>query len=208
MPGLGGPERDAEGRGHVGQRQPEVVVQDDDRPLFGRQAPKRHVEQVAVGDGRRDVGDRRSVDRRQFDLDGPPARDAAGRRCRSGRRGSQPALEAIRIAERREVPPGPDESLLDRVSRELVVPEDQSGRRVQPRDEPAGQHGEGVMIASLRSLDELSLVHGPPSVCRRGDQVALDGIVGPVPQKVPSVLSGSTRWAPIRIATTSALVPP
>ena len=50
-----------------------------------------------------------------------------------------------------------------RVSRELLVPEDQAGRRVQPRDEHAGKHGEGVMIASLCSLDELSLVHGPPS---------------------------------------------
>ena len=58
--------------------------------------------------------------------------------------------------------------VLDRVSRELVVPEDQSGSRVQPRDERAGQHREGVMIASLRSLDEFSLVHGHP-LCRRGD---------------------------------------
>jgi hypothetical protein len=55
-----------------------------------------------------------------------------------------------------------EKSVLDRVSRELVVPEDQSGRPVQPRDERAGKHGEGVMIASLRALDELSLVHGHP----------------------------------------------
>jgi hypothetical protein len=46
--------------------------------------------------------------------------------------------------------------------REVVVPEDQSGRGVQPRDEQAGKHGEGVMIAPLRSLDELPLVHDPP----------------------------------------------
>ena len=44
----------------------------------------------------------------------------------------------------------------------LVVPEDQSGRPVQPRDERAGKHGEGVMIASPGSLHELSLVHGHP----------------------------------------------
>jgi hypothetical protein len=52
---------------------------------------------------------------------------------------------------------------LDRVSRELVVSEDESGRRVQPRDEQGGKRGKGVAIASLCSLDELSLVHGPPS---------------------------------------------
>ena len=72
------------------------------------------------------------------------------------------AFEAIRIAKRRKVPPGAQEALLDRVSRELVVPEDQAGRRVQPRDEQAGKHGEGVAIASLCSLDELSLVHADP----------------------------------------------
>jgi hypothetical protein len=54
-----------------------------------------------------------------------------------------------------------------------VVPEDQSGGRVQPRDEQAGEHREGVMIASLRPLDEFSLVHGPPDSVRRGDFVAL-----------------------------------
>jgi hypothetical protein len=43
-----------------------------------------------------------------------------------------------------------------------VVPEDQSSSRVQPRDEQAGKHREGVMIASLRSFDEFSLVHDPP----------------------------------------------
>ena len=75
---------------------------------------------------------------------------------------AEPGLEAIRIAERRQVPPGSEEALLDRVSRELVVPEDQSGRRVQPRDEQAGKHGEGIAIASLCSLDELSLVHVHP----------------------------------------------
>jgi len=43
-----------------------------------------------------------------------------------------------------------------------LVSEDQSSCRVQPRDEQAGKCREGVMIASLRTLDELSLVHGPP----------------------------------------------
>ena len=74
----------------------------------------------------------------------------------------QPRLEAIRIAEGGQRAPGADEALLDRVSRELGVPEDQAGRRVQPRDEPAGKQREGVMIASHCPLDELSLVHDHP----------------------------------------------
>ena len=60
-----------------------------------------------------------------------------------------------------------DERLLDRVARELRVVEDQSGRRVQARDVPADEHGEGVMIASSGPLDENSLVHGRPPVVAR-----------------------------------------
>ena len=174
MAGLGGPDRDPECRGHVGQRHPEVVVQDDDRALVGRQAPERPVDQVAVGDDGRDVGRewvRRAATARPRSAGG---RVVAGCRCRSGRRAPGPGFEAIGVAERRQIAPRPQETVLDRVSREFMVPEDQSGGPVQPRDEPTGQHREGVMIASLRSLDELSLVHGPPSVCRRDDLVALD----------------------------------
>ena len=105
----------------------------------------------------------------------------------------EPGLEAIRIAEGGQVPPGADESLLDRVSRELGVPEDEAGRRVQPRDEPAGEDGEGVMIASHRSLDELSLVHGPTFgtgaawSSRLGWYVARESAKGSRPSKVPDV---------------------
>ena len=56
----------------------------------------------------------------------------------------------------------PMKSLLDRVPREVGVPEDEAGCRVQPRDEPPGEHGEGVMIAPRRALDEFPLVHDHP----------------------------------------------
>ena len=62
--------------------------------------------------------------------------------------------------------------ILDAVARELGVPEDQPGGRVQPRDGIAGQRREGVMIALLRPLDEVSLVHDSPT-SRRGRPVAL-----------------------------------
>ena len=177
--GLGGPDRDPEGRRHVGQRHPEVVVQDDDRALLGSEAPERQVEQIAIGDERLHVGHRRSVERRAARPRSAVALDVAGRRYRSERRDCGARLRSDPDREASEGSARLGESILDRVSRELVVPEDQAGRRVQPRDEHAGKHGEGVMIASLRSLDELSLVHGPPfvtarrscrarSVCRRG----------------------------------------
>jgi hypothetical protein len=110
----------------------------------------------------RDIVDGGAVHRGELDLDRPATASAQDVDTRAGHETAQPGLEAIGIAERGEAAPGPDEALLDRVSREFLVPEDEAGRRVQPRDERAGQHGEGVMIATLRSLDEFSLVHGPP----------------------------------------------
>ena len=59
-----------------------------------------------------------------------------------------------------QVPPGAEQRVLDRVARELRVPEDEASRGVQPRDGRPDEHGEGVMIASPRPLHEPSLVHG------------------------------------------------
>ena len=68
-------------------------------------------------------------------------------------------VEPLGIAKSGQVSPGVQQCVLDRVSRELAVPEDQSGRSVQPRDGSASEYGEGVMIASLCLLDETPLVH-------------------------------------------------
>ncbi len=137
-------------------------MQDDDRAQLGLETPERRVEQLAIGNGRGLVADDKSVDRCELDLD--RLSTAAPQRvdARSHDEAPQPGFEPIGVAQGRQVSPGGDEALLDRVSRELVVPEDQSGCRVQPRDERAGEHGEGVMIAPPRTLDELSLVHGHP----------------------------------------------
>ena len=140
-------------------------MQDDDGALFRVQAPERQVEEFAVGHDRCDVGHRRSIDRQKLHLDRPSPPTSQDVDARTDDETSEPALEAIRIAERGQVPPGAKEAFLDRVSRELVVPKDQSGSRIQPRDERAGKHREGLMIASLRSNDELSLVHGHPVHC-------------------------------------------
>jgi len=71
----------------------------------------------------------------------------------------QPGIEPFRLAKTGQVPPGVQQRVLDRVSRELAVAEDQSGRSVQPRDRGASQYREGVMIAPLCLLDETPLVH-------------------------------------------------
>ena len=66
----------------------------------------------------------------------------------------EPGVEPLRVAKAGEVLPGSDVSLLNRVTCEFRVPEDQPGCRVQPHDRPVDKLGEGVMIALLRSIDE------------------------------------------------------
>lgn len=108
------------------------------------------------------VVDRRAIRRQQIHLDRPPSTTPKDVDAGARDEAPEPTLEPIRIAKGWQAPPRADEPILDRVSREIVVPEDQSGSSVQPRDEHADKHGKGVMIASLRSFDEFSLVHDPP----------------------------------------------
>ena len=77
----------------------------------------------------------------------------------------QPGVEPVGVAKPRHVPPGGYQGVLDRISRELAIPEDESCRSVQPRDGRANKHREGVMIAPLRKLDETPLVHRGLSSC-------------------------------------------
>ena len=72
----------------------------------------------------------------------------------------EPGVEPLGVTQHPKVAPGSDERLLDRVAGQLRVAEDEAGGPVQPRAGIAGKHGEGVMIAATRSLDETSLVHG------------------------------------------------
>src|SRR5262245_64369233 len=97
----------------------------------------------------------------------------------------EPRIEAIRVAQPGQAPPGANETLLDRVARELRVPEDQPVRRVQPRDQPADEHVEGVMIASHRPVHELSLVHGGPPGCCAAIRSRSDGMAAIFWQEVP-----------------------
>ena len=73
----------------------------------------------------------------------------------------EPGVEAIGIAQGGQVPPAPDERLLDGVLRAVGVLQDESSRGVQPADRGACQHGKGVMIAIPCPLHEVSL-HGRP----------------------------------------------
>ena len=89
----------------------------------------------------------------------------------------EPAIEAIRITQRGQASPSPDVCLLDRVSSELSISEDQPRGCVQPRRTRADERGEGVMIASPGTFHERPLVHGCLS-SRRSRSGALGWYVG------------------------------
>jgi hypothetical protein len=84
----------------------------------------------------------------------------------------EPGIEPPGVAQASDVTPGSKKRVLDRVLRKLAVTEDQPSRCVQPRDGRFDELGEGVMIASLRSLDETLLVHMRLD-CGATDSVAL-----------------------------------
>ena len=66
----------------------------------------------------------------------------------------QPTVESVDIAQLRELPPAPNECLLDCVFGERGVTEDEPGDREQAVDFGRGQPTEGLTIAVARLFDE------------------------------------------------------
>ncbi len=143
----------------AGHGHPDVVVENQNGALIGPQRPESPFELVAVGDQVREVADGRRFKRFEFDFDGPSTPPAGGVEAGVDDQAVEPGIESLRVAQARKVTPGSDVCLLDRVARELRVPEDEAGDRFQPRDGRAEQHGKGVMIAPACPLDEFPLVH-------------------------------------------------
>jgi hypothetical protein len=127
--------------------------------VAGIEPGKRGVDELTLSDGRGRIVVGGRIQRAELDLHRPSA--TATDEVETGVDGQsiEPGIEPVRVPETREVTPGPDEGLLDRVARELRVPDNESGCRVQPRERRVDEAREGVMIASLCSPDEVSLVH-------------------------------------------------
>ena len=165
-PRLGGAQRDAEGTGRVGQRQVQVVAQHEDRALLRLQPAEHAVEQVAIDDGGRVIGHRRIGEGCQGDLDHLPALTPRGVDAGTHGEAVEPGVEPFRFAQGRQLAPGLEHRVLDGVSRELRIPDDEAGGCVQPSESRVDEHGEGVMIASPGSPDQLQLLHDRLSMRR------------------------------------------
>ena len=162
-PGLRRAEREVEGLGHGRHGHPDVVVEHEDGTLLRRQGGGSRVR--AGHDPATspvEVADRLRAQWRQLDLDRPATTPPGDVEAGVDGQSMEPGVEPVRVAQARKVAPGPDVRLLDRVSRELLVPEDEAGDGLQPRDGRADEHGEGVMIAPACPLDEIPLVHRHP----------------------------------------------
>jgi hypothetical protein len=73
----------------------------------------------------------------------------------------QPGVEPIRVAERGQVAPSPDERVLHRVPGLFPIPVDEASGGIQAVDRGACQRGKGVMIAPLRPLHDVPLHIAP-----------------------------------------------
>jgi hypothetical protein len=113
--GLHGSERDANDLGDRGQRHPDVVMQDEDGALFGREPSEGALERIPVID--RDVGirSRRPVDRQDPDATAPAPVPTQLLVTGIHEQPMEPDFKAFRVAEPWELAPGDEECLLDGV---------------------------------------------------------------------------------------------
>jgi len=162
-PGLGRAEWDVQRLGQGRDGHPHVVVEYEDGAMFHREVSKAALELITVRNEAGLVPDRRRRDRVEFDFHRPAA--AAANDVEAGVDGQsvEPGLESIWVAQAREVAPRSDVGVLDGVAGEVLVAKDQAGDRLEPRDRPADEQPEGVVIASACPFDEIPLVHGHPN---------------------------------------------
>ena len=158
-PRLRGPQRDPQRAGNFRQRQVEVVVKDDEGACLRLEAAETALELVTVGHERQRVVEDRHVDGDELDIEAMAPEPARLIDAGADQQTVEPRVEAIGLAQRGQVAPGPDERLMDGVLGLVWVTKDEPCGGVEPEDGGAGQHGEGVMIAPSRPFHEFQLHH-------------------------------------------------
>ena len=176
---LGGSHRDVEGLRDRRGRQAEVVVEHQHRPQLRLEAAEATLELVAVGHVAELVGHRVRQDRRQLDLHRPAPPPAHGVEAGVDGEPVEPGIEALGVTQPGQVAPCPDVRVLDRVPRQLRVPDDEVGDGLQPRDGRDDEWREGVMVAPARSFDEVPLVHSHPRWCDPSAACKGNGVARP-----------------------------
>src|SRR4029078_7985750 len=108
-------------------------------------------EELPLGHVRRNAAAEGFGEGRELDFLHPTAPPACEIETRMDGQAVEPGVEPLRVAQPGQIAPGSDEGVLDRVSRELAIPEDQSGGGVQARYGSAGDRGKRAQLAAPRS---------------------------------------------------------
>jgi hypothetical protein len=160
----------AQGHAHcsrgVRERKAQVVVEHDDGSLLRLEPAHAALDLFPVGGRRLSVHHRDWKELGKLDLEASPLGKALLVPTGIQEEPVEPSVEAINVAKSGQVPPAPDERLLDGVLCSIGISKDETGRGIQPADRGACQHGEGVMIAFPGSLHEFPL-HASPSASAR-----------------------------------------
>ena len=105
------------------------------------------------------IGHGGHVDLDELDVESVTAQTPRLIEARTDEQSVQPRVEAIGAAQRGQITPRADKGFLDGVLGRVGIAENQASGGIQAENRGACQHGEGVMIAPLRSLHEFPL-HG------------------------------------------------
>jgi len=152
---------DVEDLGDLYERQPEVVVQDEDRPLLDRELPERAFQLVAIGKGGAAIRCRWPGHRQDPDVGSPVTGPLRFVVAGMDEDPMDPRLEAIRIPKLRKPAPGEDEGVLQRILGESRVAQDPLGDRVEGVADLVHQDGECFSVSPAGLLDEVSIHVGP-----------------------------------------------
>jgi len=170
-PGPKGPGRDAKELGDLRGLVAHEVAEHEDRPLIGVEAPKATVELVAIGEGQEIVGRRRIVEREHVQVCGPAALPAGVGDANVREEPVDPGIEAVRIAEVRQVTPGDHQRVLQGILGPIDVPENP----IRDREEAIAARSDQVdkcrLVSSLGRLDEVAIHRMLPVVAPVGDAV-------------------------------------
>src|SRR4051812_624833 len=163
---MDGSGRDPEDRRDLRSRQSDVVSEHEHRAVLDGEGKEGALDLVLVDQGRDVVGRARAIECEGGQGDGPTARPADLVPTRPDEEPVEPGVEPLRIAQGADVPPGPDERLLDRVLGGIPVAKDASRDRVQAVVRGGPEGIECLVIAPLCALDEIG-DHSPSSVAAR-----------------------------------------
>ena len=164
--GAGRARRDAEGLGNLGRGVAQEVMQDEDRPLVGRQPTEPALELIPIGDREQVIGCGRSVDRQHPQVHGSAT---LARRLTDAHVDEQPAkprIETVRIAEPAQVAPGDHQRILEGILGPIDVAKDLKRDREQPIRTRTNQVHEGRLVAASRCCHEIA-IHSPRLAARQ-----------------------------------------